>query len=185
MSEPTLSELLVRHRDVLRRYFASNASWLRRYEGSEDFAQGVHLHAIRHADRFEYQGEPQFVAWIRKLAHQHLADRVAHWKALKRDAGPMLRITMADSTRGAGVDPAAELTGPVTWASRQEQLRLAARAMDGLPPRDRELVRLMTHGAGIDTVAQRLELSASAAQRARLRAMDRFRKIYAIMMRNR
>jgi len=176
-----LEELLTRHRETLVRYFRRHGAYLRRYEASEDLAQGVHLHAVKHQDQFAYQGEPQFVSWLLRLAHQHLADRVAHWKALKRDAGPMMRISFS----GAGVEPAGSLTGPLTYASRKEQLRLATLAMDGLPPRDREIVRLMTDGAGIETVAERLAVSEAAAQRARLRAMDRFRKIYAIVERRR
>jgi len=172
-----LADLLTRHRPVLVRYFERNAAYVRRFEGAEDLAQGVHLHAISHRDRFDYQGEKQFVAWLLALARQHLADRVAHWKALKRNAGPMLRITFS----GAGVDPKATATGPVTHASRKEQIHLATLAMDGLPPRDRELVRMMSAGAGIDTIASRLKVSPAAAQRARLRAIDRFRKVYALV----
>jgi RNA polymerase sigma factor (sigma-70 family) len=174
-----LDELLTVHRETLVRYFRKHGAYLRRYEASEDLAQGVHLHAVRHQDRFDYQGEPQFVSWLLHLARQHLADRIAHWKALKRDAGPMMRISFS----GTGVEPAGSLTGPITYASRKEQLRLATLAMDGLPPRDREIVALMTDGAGVGTVAERLGVSNAAAQRARLRAMDRFRKIYAIVER--
>ena len=174
-----LEDLLTRHRETLVRYFRRHGAYLRRYEASEDLAQGVHLHAVRHQERFEFQGEPQFVSWLLRLAGQHLADRIAHWKALKRDAGPMARISFS----GTGVEPAGSLTGPITFASRKEQLHLATLAMNGLPPRDRELVRLMTDGAGIDTIAERLAVSSAAAQRARLRAMDRFRKIYAIVER--
>jgi len=176
-----LAELLARHRDALVRYFERNGAWLRRFEAAEDLAQGVHLHAIRHRDRFEYRGDRQFLGWLLALAGQHLADRIAHWKALKRDAGPMLRITFS----GAGVDPSAAGPGPFTHASRREQLRRAALAMDGLPPRDRELVRMMSAGAGIDTIASRLRVSPAAAQRARLRAMERFRKVYALLERGR
>ncbi|MHC4550208.1 MAG: sigma factor-like helix-turn-helix DNA-binding protein [Planctomycetota bacterium] len=57
--------------------------------------------------------------------------------------------------------------------------------MDGLPPRDRELVRLMTASEDIEEIAARLDLSRTAAQRARLRAMERFQKIVAIMERQR
>lgn len=174
-----LEELLTRHRETLVRYFRKHGAYLRRYEASEDLVQGVHLHAVRHRDKFDYRGEPQFVAWLLRLARQHLADRIAHWKALKRDAGPMMRLSFS----GTGLEPAGSRTGPITYASRKEQLRLATLAMDGLPPRDREIVSLMTDGAGVATVAERLGVSGAAAQRARLRAMDRFRKIYAIVER--
>ena len=177
-----LPELLTKHRPVLVRYFERNARSLRRYEAAEDLAQGVHLHAVRHEDRFEYQGEKPFVSWLLHLAQQHLADRIAHWKALKRDAGPMMRITYGAGAT-AGVNPVSPATGPITHASRQEQLRVAALAMDGLPARDRQLVQMVTSGASIESVAERLRISPAAAQKARLRALDRFRKIYEIVLR--
>ncbi len=172
-----LVSLLANHRDTLVRYFEKNATPLRRYEAAEDLAQGVHLHAIKHGERFEYQGEPQFIGWLLALARQHLSDRIAHWKALKRDAGPMLRITFS----GAGIEPPATETGPVTHASRNEQIQRATLAMAGLPARDRALVRMMSAGLDIEAIASSLNISPAAAQRARLRAMERFRKVYALI----
>ena len=179
MSE--LPDLLSAHRATLVRFFERKGAYLKRYEAAEDLAQGVHLHALRYADRFEYQGDPQFVSWLLQLARQHLANRIAHWKALKRDAGPMMRITFS----GTGVQPAADAIGPSTHASQKEQLNTAALAMDGLPPRDRELVKLMSAGASIADIAAQMDMTETATQRARLRAIDRFRKIYEIVERKR
>ena len=177
---PPLATLLDRHRATLVRYFERKGTGLARFESAEDLAQGVHLHAIDHRARFTYQGDEAFVGWLLALARQHLSRRIEHWTALKRDAGPMLRISF-----GAGVDPVAQQTGPVTRAERSEQLDLAALAMEGLPPRDRELVRLMTRDVPIAATAERLGMSEAAAQRARLRAVERFRKIYRILERQR
>jgi DNA-directed RNA polymerase specialized sigma24 family protein len=99
-------------------------------------------------------------------------------------AAPVLE-RHAEIERRGRVNPLASATGPITYASRKEQLHLATLAMDGLPPRDRELVRLMTASEDIEEIAARLDLSRTAAQRARLRAMERFQKIVAIMERQR
>ena len=186
MNREEFAALLVRHRPRLVRWFARRGRGLARHESAEDLAQGVHLHALNHRERFEYRGEPAALAWLLQLARQHLARRIEHWKAMKRDGGHMLRITMGGRSTGAatrGVQPAADGPGPVTAAARSEQLLLAARAMDGLPERDRELVRLMTRDLPVREIAKRLDLTEAAAQRARLRAMDRFRKIYEILER--
>ena len=180
---PGLSELLGRHRRLLVRHFEKRGASLRRFESAEDLAQGVHLHAVRVEDRFEYQGEGPFVRWLLRLAKQHMADRVEYWTALKRDAGPMLRITYGASTTSGGVQPATPDSGPVTRASRHELLDVAARALDGLPPRDRAIVTLLSGGASIADIAAQLEVTQSAAQRARLRAIERFKKIYTIVSR--
>lgn len=177
---PGLATLLDRHRPRLVRWFERKGRGLARFESPEDLAQGVHLHAIHHEDRFTYQGEEAFVGWLLKLAGQHLARRIEHWTALKRDAGPMLRISF-----DRGIDPTARQTGPVTRAEKNEQLDVAALAMEGLPPRDRELVRLLIRDVPIDEIARGLGISKAAAQRARLRAIERFRKIYRILERQR
>ena len=99
----TLTTLLDDHRATLVRWFEQHARHLRRLEGADDLAQGVHLHALRYRDNFRYLGERPFVAWMLKLAKQYLAGRTAHWKALKRDAGPSCasRWPRAGSNRSA------------------------------------------------------------------------------------
>ena len=92
---------------------------------------------------------------------------------------------IVEAQNGWLIDPVAQQTGPVTRAEKREQLDLAALAMEGLPARDRELVRLMTRDVPIAATAERLGMSVAAAQRARLRAVERFRKIYRILERQR
>jgi len=50
--------------------------------------------------------------------------------------------------------------------------------------RDRELVRLMARDFSVREIATRLGVSEAAAQRARHRAVERFRKIYTILERS-
>jgi RNA polymerase sigma factor (sigma-70 family) len=189
MNETEFAPLLVSHRPRLVRYFERRGGALLRQESADDLAQGVHLYALRHRDGFAYQGDRAFVGWLLRLARQHMARRIEYWAALKRDGGRMFRITFGAATSpGAGthgVQPAAAAPGPITAAARAEQLDLAARALDGLPERDCELVRLMARDLSVKEIAQRLEVSEAAAQRARLRAIERFRKIYTILERQR
>ena len=189
MNETEFTALLVRHRPRLVRYFTRRGKTLKRHESPEDLSQGVHLHALAHGDAFTFQGDDAFVGWLLLLARQHLARRIEYWQALKRDGGKMYRITFGAATpTGAatrGVQPAAAGPGPITAAARSEQLDVAARALDGLPDRDRELVRLLARDLSVREIAARLEISETAAQRARLRAVERFRKIYTILERQR
>jgi RNA polymerase sigma factor (sigma-70 family) len=185
-----MTTLLTRHRARLVQYFERKGRAIQRHESAEDLAQGVHLHAIANQHRFEYQGEKAFVGWILKVARQYLTRRVQHWSALKRDAGPIMRITFGIDTNdgvrlGGAAQPEANGPGPVTHASRAEQLELAARAIDGLPPRDRTIVRMMAGDHSIKEIAEELKISEAAAQKARLRAVERFRKIYTILERTR
>ncbi len=183
---PTLEELLVRHREVLVRYLGRRGSGLLKFEAAEDLAQAVHMKAVQAEGRFDYRGEEAFIGWICTLGRQHIADRNAYWKAQKRNAGPMLRITYggATSSGGAkGVSPAAEQQGPTTFAGVREQVEVAARAIATLPPRDAQIVELIRAGADVEDVARELRVSYAAAQRARLRSIERFKKAFELLSR--
>ena len=177
-----LADLLAKHREPLVRFLAKEASGLRRFEDAEDLAQGVHLHALKVADRFEYQGEKPFFGWLFAVARRYIADRNAYWKALKRDAGPLLRVTFggSGSEPGAAMAPPARITGPQTFAQRREHLSTAARVISALPERDQVIASMITRDLSIDEIAAELDVSYEAAQRARLRTIERFGKLYVL-----
>jgi RNA polymerase sigma factor (sigma-70 family) len=165
---PSLEELLISFRDDLLRILEHRASGLLRYESTEDIVHGVHLRALRVADRFEYRSDPEFRAWLLQIARQHIADRHAYWSARKRAATRMLRITAGNITAsGAGVNPAAANTGPFTFAQRREQIVLATKALSLLLDRDEQLVRWSSEGLSTDEIAERLDITHGAAERAR------------------
>jgi len=182
MDGPDLSELLIRHRDDLERFLLREAAGLLRHEGVDDLVQGVHLRALGVEEHFTWQGDAAFLGWIRKVARQHVADRNAYWRALKRSAGHLLRVsTGSDGSRTSGIDPAASMTGPVTFADRRESLSTAMRALDTLRPRDREIIQLVSRDVSLAEIAETLDLSYDAAQQARARALERFRKAFTVL----
>jgi DNA-directed RNA polymerase specialized sigma24 family protein len=157
-----------------------------RFEDPEDLLQGAHLRALGEAERFEFRGERPFLAWIQQLIRNHLADRHDYWHAMKRGSGRVLRYT---SSLGSGeaafasLLPPSSRTGPVSFAMRREWMALAARALAVLPERDRELVRWASEGVALDEQARRLGTSYAVAQRAGLRAAERFRKAFHLVAR--
>ena len=179
---PGLETLLERHRDQLVRFLERQAGGLARFEDAEDLAQGVQIHALKVADRFEYRGERAFLGWLYAVARRYVADRNAYWKALKRNAGTMLRLTFGASSEpgGGALAPPAHMTGPQTFADRREQVTIAAEVIAALSGRDRQIVELVNQGAEIQQIADVLELSYEAAQRARLRAISRFEKLFRL-----
>jgi RNA polymerase sigma factor (sigma-70 family) len=181
---PSLAELLVRHRMLVVRWMERHATALLRYESAEDLAQHVALRALEGASRYEHRGEKEFVGWVLALARQVVSDRAAWWGALKRDAGPVLRLTQGGGSRpGGAAEPGARRTGPATAADRRERLDLATRALGALPERDAELVRHVVRGVSIAESAERFGIGPEAAQRARLRAVERLRKVFALAAR--
>ena len=61
----------------------------------------------------------------------------------------------------------------------KELLALARQALAALGERDQKLVGWLCEDLSIDEIAERLEISYDAAERARLRALERFRKSFA------
>ncbi len=177
-----LRELLVAHRLEMVRYLERHAGSLLRFETAEDLWQGVCVTALQAEERFSYEGREPFFAWIHTLARRHLGARRDHWNALKRRPSRLLRVTEGiTSDPGAVAGPAIERTGPATFAGRREQLTLAVKALDCLLERDQKLVRWASDGVSTKEQAERLGISPEAAERARLRALERFRKAHRVL----
>ena len=175
------SALLQEHRDDLMGFLSRHAGWLLRYETPDDLMQGLHVRVLERGGGFDYQSREQFLSWIHTVARSHLADRANYWSALKRKSARLLRLTQGgtpSSDPGAVAEPAASMTGPSTFAARREQLSLAVRVLGALLERDRNLVQWSSQGVSLEEMAKRLGISYAAAQRAHLRALDRYRKAF-------
>ncbi len=181
-----LASLLVIWRGDLLGFVGRNARGLLRFETEDDLVQGIHLRALSRGESFEYRGEKEFLAWMHTLARGYLVDRRAHWAALKRGSGPLLRLAggAATTTGGhAAAEPAGTGTSPSGFASRREESALAMKALGAMLPRDGDLVRWHAEGVSLEEQAARLGLTYEAAQRAAHRALGRFRKAFRLLSR--
>lgn len=182
-----LPVLLVSFRGDLAGYVARHAGRILRYETAEDLVQGVHVRALESATTFQYRGRERFLAWLHAVARSHLADRHEYWAALRRRPSRLVRLGTAagtdDRASGGAPEHAATSTGPSTLASRREQIELAVLVLAALPPRDRDLVRWTCEDVDPAEQAQRLGLSHEAVDRARRRALERFRKAFELAQR--
>lgn len=188
MSAPDLERLLLARRGLLLGFVAKHGGLVLRYETAEDLVQGIHLRALRKAGGLVHRSDEETLSWLFTLARRFLADRRDHWKALRRGPGRLLRLTddaSATADPRAVSAPPRRATGPSTYASRREQHDLAVKALALLLPRDRALVRGHAEGLSVGEQAARHGISPAAAQRARLRALDRFRKAFTVLSRRR
>jgi RNA polymerase sigma factor (sigma-70 family) len=183
VSDPALPDLLLAHRTDLTAFVARNAGRLLRWESADDLVQGVHLRAIERGASFRWRGREPFLAWLHTVARSHLADRHAYWAALRRRPSRLVRLGTTAGGDAAGAAVAATSAGPSTHASRREQLEIALRALALLLPRDRDLVRWTCDDVPFDEQAARLGVTRDAADRARRRAVERFRKAYELASR--
>jgi DNA-directed RNA polymerase specialized sigma24 family protein len=174
-----LRALLLTHEPELRAFLGRHARGLLQYEALDDLVHGVQARALAEEARFEYLGTEQAIGWLRTLARRHVADRADHYRAGKRRAARVLRLTWSDSAFGspdATAGPATPRPGPATIAERRELVVLALRAVAALPPRDRDLVRWSSEGIPLAEQATRLGLGYDATQRAAHRALARLRQ---------
>lgn len=184
MKTGALARLLEEERGRIAAFVARHAGICLRHDTVEDLVQGIHLEALSHAERFEYRSRPEFEAWLLRVARGHLAGRRDYWTAARRRPDGLLRLTRSgrsSSDPAAVAEPAHDTAGPATRADRADQLRRAEEALSLLLPRDAELVRGAADGLTIEEEADRLGLSYSAAQRARLRALERYRKTFGLL----
>ncbi|MFT5476730.1 MAG: RNA polymerase sigma factor (sigma-70 family), partial [Planctomycetota bacterium] len=183
MPDPRLEELLEAAEAQLLAMVRKYGAGLLRYEMAEDLAQAVHLRALQALDGFRFEGEAAFRGWLAQLVRRTVADRHDYWTAARRNGGAMVRVTQLGprSTLAGGVDPAGSSAGPFTFAERRDQLELAARAVDALLPRDQKIVAMLQAGRAVAEMATVLEISRDAAERARLRAIERFQAAYRLL----
>jgi RNA polymerase sigma factor (sigma-70 family) len=183
---PRLERLLEEHRPALLAWVQRHAGALLRKETAEDLSQLVCVHALEHEGSFRYEGDEAFRAWLLALARSCLGDRRDYWNARRRRPDRLLHLTSADaSSPGAGAvrEPPSRKTGPATSASRKEQIALAAKALSLLLPRDGQLVRWTAEDVPLAEQAERLGISYDATERARLRALERYRQAFALLVR--
>lgn len=188
MSDPRaggFDQALERQRRELLRFVERRAGGaLLRMESAEDLAQDIYARALRAAQSFEWRDEAGFRAWLFEIARHHLDDKRDYWAALKRAGAAVLRLDASTDLDLAPLDVrelAASVTGPSTFASRREQLAIAARALALLLPQDRAWVEAAARGEGTRAIAERLGVGLAAAESARKRALERFRKTFELV----
>lgn len=179
---------LDRTRDQLAKWVEREARGLLKRESVEDVVSGIHSRALSQIEKFELRTDAEAFTWLKTIARQHVLDRQKYHSALRRHGGEMLRITNASFGGGTdgdtpGVQVAGRLTGQVTYAMRREAIDLAARAIAGLLERDQEIVRATVEGESIESLAKRMKMTYDAAEQARRRAMERFKKAYDLLAR--
>ncbi len=169
----SLGELLTEYRGDLTVFVRRHAGRLLRFEGVEDLVQGIHVRALEAP--YEHRGREPFLKWMYQLARRHLAGRYAHWVALRRKPAALVRLTQADGATASD-------TGPRTYAERRELLTIAVRALAILPPKDRQMVQWESEDVPLAERADNMGVSYAAADSARRRALERFRKTFDYLL---
>jgi RNA polymerase sigma-70 factor (ECF subfamily) len=137
-----LDELVVRHVDGLRAFVRLRVgAELRARESNSDLVQSVCREVLQDARRFQHPSEGAFKSWLYTTALRKIADRVEHWRTLKRDTGREERFA-SEATDGALLGIYHSISTPSQHAVAAEERERIERAFEQLSEEQREVIVL-------------------------------------------
>jgi len=133
---------------------------LRARVGTSDVLQSAMLTALDEMKRFEYRGEPAFIAWLNAITERKILMAARYHSALKRDVRRERHQVMEPAI------PSDDQPSPSQGAVAGEVTELIGDAVHRLPTLERRVVRLHTfEGWTFVRVADELSLSGPARAR--------------------
>ncbi len=130
-----------------------------------DLVQETLIRAHQALGSFEFKGEAELAAWLRKILANQLANAARDLGRMRRDAGRELSLVAAFERSSARLEAilAADQPSPSEWADRNEQILRLATALGTLPEAQREAVTLhYLTGLSLADVGARLGRSPAA-----------------------
>ncbi|MGE3820187.1 MAG: sigma-70 family RNA polymerase sigma factor [Isosphaeraceae bacterium] len=181
--EKARQRLLALHRPSLQRMVAVRLDpRLSARLDPSDVVQEALVVAAGRLDEFLRDRPVPFLAWLRQIAQDRLADAYRqHVRCEKRTVSreqPLGTLLPDDSVGVLARRFVASGTSPSRRMASREQREWVRAALARLSPSDREfLVIRYIEGLGISEIARLLGLSESAAKMRQLRALERLRKL--------
>lgn len=159
-------ELAASEREPLeRRVRRAMGTVLARTVEVEDVLQETYLRAFRSLDRLEWHGRASLLGWLERIAEHVVLDLARH-----RQRAPFIELP---------VEPPADGLAPSTEMRRAERFDRLRRALESLPPDDRQVIRLARlEGLPLGEVAARMNRSANAVSHLLHRALERLRDVF-------
>jgi RNA polymerase sigma-70 factor (ECF subfamily) len=170
-----VDELLERHLPGLRAYVRKNISpTLLAKESGSDVVQSVCREVLEAVDRFRYEGEAAFRAWLYQMALRKLVDRLRYHNAQKRDANRQSGSTHVDEIALL----ASSIRSPSKDAMLREEMQALERGFEKLSDADRDILRMIyIEGKTHAQVAEQLECSEAASRKQLSRALARLSRL--------
>ena len=146
---------------------------LRAHESASDIVQSACRDVLGQLDKFRWNGESGFRAWLFTAAMRKIADRAEYWKAQKRDSAREVRLVTRDDDGDTRVaDVYRTVCTPSQVAVGRELMERIERAFESLTDEQREVIALARiAGLSHADIAQRMGWTEVNARQKLYRAL--------------
>ena len=169
-----IESLLTRNLPALRAWVRLRCGpMLRARESASDIVQSACREVLADIERFRWNGESGFRAWLYATTARKIADRADHWQTQKRDAAREVPMHAPGPDGDTQVlDVYRSFCSPSAAAAGRETMERIERAFEALPDADREII-VMSRVAGLSgaEIARELGCTESAARQRLFRAL--------------
>jgi RNA polymerase sigma-70 factor (ECF subfamily) len=148
---------------------------LRAKAGASDLVQDALLEAQRDFGSFKGTNEGELLAWLRRLLLNNLANFARHYRGTdKRAVAREVGLAVGGSSAEMGPDLASVLPSPSGAAMAHERAEAVRRAIDRLPPDQRQVVLLRYQDERtFEEIGPLMGRTANAVRKLWLRAIER------------
>jgi RNA polymerase sigma-70 factor (ECF subfamily) len=146
--------------------------------GASDLVQQTFLEAQRDFARFQGDEEGEWLAWLRRLLLNNLANFVRDYReTAKRQVSREIRLPEVYSSRPGDLAPPAPAPTPSKQAMAHEHAAIVLVALDQLPPDYRQVVMLRYQDEkSFEEIGAIMGRSANAVRKLWLRALERLKQ---------
>jgi RNA polymerase sigma-70 factor (subfamily 1) len=177
-----VDRLLEQHLPGLRAYVRLRCGpALRARESASDIVQSACRDVLENIERFQWNGESGFKAWLYRTALRKIADRAEYWGAQKRDVQREVRLAAGSSPGDARLSDVYRSVGsPSGLAMGREAMERLEAAFDRLTEEEREVVVLArVVGLSHAEIGEQLGCSEGAARVRLFRALATLADVFA------
>ncbi len=179
--EAALGTLLELYRNYLRLVARSMIGVALRIKlEPSDLVQETFLKAHREFTTFAGRGEPELIAWLRRILARSLADQIKHHRRKSRNLNRQESLDFLLEHSGMTIQNAlaSHASSPSEGAVRREQAVLLADAVNQLPPDYREvfILRTLEH-VPFDQIATKMNRSPGAVRMLWTRALEKLNQM--------
>ena len=171
-----VDRLIEQHLPALRAYVRLRCGpALRARESASDIVQSACREVLADIDRFRWNGEAGFRAWLYATTARKIADRADHWQTQKREAAREVPLHAPGPDGDTQVlDVYRSFCSPSAAAAGREMMEKIERAFEALDDDEREIVVLArVAGQSAKEISVQLGCSEPAARQRLFRALAR------------